>query len=40
MSLKNDDFPAIAEVCQKSDFGKRLPHAITSMQIFLSKITG
>jgi hypothetical protein len=28
MSFKNDDFPAIAEVCQKSDFGKRLPNAL------------
>ena len=28
MSLKNDDFPAIAELCQKSNFGKRLPNAL------------
>ena len=28
MSFKNDDFPAIAELCQKSDFGKRLPNAL------------
>ncbi|MEB3122436.1 MAG: DNA phosphorothioation-associated methyltransferase, partial [Snowella sp.] len=28
MSLKNDDFSAIAELCQKSDFGKRLPNAL------------
>jgi len=28
MSLKNDDFSVIAELCQKSDFGKRLPNAL------------
>jgi len=41
MSLKNDDFSAIAALCQKSDFGKRLPHALyihSSVQLKLSAI--
>jgi hypothetical protein len=41
MSFKNDDFPAIAELCQKSDFGKRLPNALyihISVQLKLSAI--
>jgi hypothetical protein len=28
MSLRNYGFSAIAELCQKSDFGKRLPNAL------------
>ena len=41
MSLKNDDFSAIAELCHTNDFAKRLPNALyidISVQLKLSAI--
>lgn len=41
MSLKNDDFSVIAELCHTSDFGKRLHNALyihSSVQLKLSAI--
>jgi hypothetical protein len=41
MSLKNDDFSTIAQLCRKSDFGKRLPNGLyidISVQLKLSAI--